>query len=69
MAENFGRAVTYEAVNRYGNVVHTFSNDALAQTYKSEMAAMGSPMMIRQARHIVSYTSEGSMHQRKAGVK
>lgn len=69
MAENFGRAATYEAVNRYGNVVHTFSNDALAQTYKNEMAAMGSPMVIRQARYIVSYTSESPVQQRKAGIK
>jgi len=60
MAGIFGKAATYEAVNRYGRVVRTFSDEELAQAYKVDMEIMGSPIVIRQARHIVSYMNSGS---------
>lgn len=48
--------VTYEAVNRYGAVVRTFSDHELALNYQSDMRHQGSEFLIRQARRRVSYS-------------
>lgn len=47
--------VTYEAVNRYGAVVRTFSDYELALEYQASMRHQGSEFLIRQARRRVSY--------------
>lgn len=50
---------TYEAVNRYGTVVRTFSDYDLAKDYQSDMGAMGSAFTIRSTKHFTSYVVEG----------
>lgn len=49
-------AYTYEAVNRFGAVVRTFSDHDLALNYQSAMRDQGSEFAIRRARRITSYS-------------
>ncbi len=49
--------ISYEAINRYGNVVRSFSHLSLAEEYKAWMEGMGSSITIRCTRWVVSYSN------------
>lgn len=57
---------TYEAVNRYGNVVRTFSDHELALNFQAAMSHQGSEFVIRRARRIISYAGVDQYGQQAA---